>query len=68
MILKQKRLKEITELNNKVSPDNLMYRYTGPTADAKFNEFDNALSLVDKIREGEINLANVMIKKDLNQT
>ena len=59
LILKQKRLKEITELNNKVSPDNLMYRYTGPTADAKFNEFDSALSLVDKIREGEINLANV---------
>ena len=68
MILKQqvilnkfsdKKIKEITELNNKVSPDNLIYRYTGPTANAKFNEFDNALSLIDKIREGETSIADV---------
>ena len=27
-------------------------------ADAKFNKFDNALNLIDKIREGEISLAD----------
>ena len=68
MILKQKeifnkavdkKIKEITELNNEVSPDNLIYKYTGPTADAKSNEFDNALSLIDEIRESETSLSDV---------
>ena len=54
-----KKIKEITELNNEVSPDNLIYKYTGPTADAKFNEFDNALSLIDEIRESETSLSDV---------
>ena len=34
-----------------------MYKYEGPTADAKFDEFDNALNLLNKIREDEISLA-----------
>ena len=36
----------------------LICKYKGHTADAKFNKFDNALSLIDKIKEGEISLAN----------
>ena len=57
MILKRKeifnkfadeRLEEITELNNKVNPDNLIYIHEGPTADEKFNEYDNALNLLNK--------------------
>ena len=31
----------------------------GNTADLKFNEFDNALNIIDKIRDGKIDLANV---------
>ena len=41
-------------------------------ADAKFNEFDNALNLIDKIREGEISLADaknneIKFKLDLSE-
>ena len=41
-------------------------------ADAKFNEFDNALNRIDKIREGEISLADaknnqIKFKSDLNE-
>ena len=67
MILKQKEilnkfadesLEEISELDKKVNPDNLIYRHKGPTADIKFDKFDNALNLLDKIREDEISLAD----------
>ena len=51
-------LEQITELDRKVNPDNLIYRYKGSTADVKFNESDNALTLLDKIREGKIILVN----------
>ena len=37
----------------------IIYRYKGNTADVKFNEFDNALDIIDKIRDREIDLANV---------
>ena len=50
------RLDEITELDKKVNLDNLIYKYKDPTVDAKFDEFDNALNLLDKIREGEVSL------------
>ena len=49
--LVDKRLDKITELDEKVNSDNLIYRYKGRTADAKFNEFDNALDLLDKIKD-----------------
>ena len=49
--LVDKRLDKITELDEKVNSDNLTYRYKGRTADAKFNEFDNALDLLDKIKD-----------------
>ena len=35
-----------------------MYKYKGPTTDAKFNEFDNVINLIDKIRGGETRLAD----------
>ena len=50
------RLDKITELDKKVNLDNLIYKYKGPTVDAKFDEFDNALNILDKIREGEVSL------------
>ena len=35
-----------------------IYKYKGSTTDEKFNEFDNAFSLLDKIRNGKISLAD----------
>ena len=43
----------------KVISDNLIQRYEGRIADAKFDKFDNALDIIDKIRNGEISLADV---------
>ena len=61
--LVDERLEEITSLDKKVSPDNLVYRYKGQTADVKFDEFDNAFYLIDKIIEGEISLKHRRNKK-----
>ena len=66
--LVDERLEKITKLHKKVNPDDLIYRYKGSTADAKFSEFDNAFSLLDKIRDGKISLADAkMIKQNLSQ-
>ena len=53
-------------------PDDLIYRYKGSTADEKFNEFENAFSLLDKIRDDKIGLANAKnnqaeFKSNLNE-
>ena len=42
-------LDKITELEEKVRTDDLIYKCKGHTADAKLNKIDNALSLIDKI-------------------
>ena len=52
------RLGETTNLDKKVNSDDLTHRYKGNTSDAKFNEFDKAFSLLDKIRDGKIGLAD----------
>ena len=57
--LEDKRIKEITELNEKVNYDDLIYRYKGNTSDEKFNTYENAFSLLEKIRDGKISLTNV---------
>ena len=54
--LADKRLNEITKLDEKVNRDDLIYRHKGRTTDEKFNEYDNALDLIDKIKNGEIKL------------
>ena len=46
-------------VKKKVNSDELIYRYKGNIADLKFDEFDNALDIIDKIRNGKIDLANV---------
>ena len=56
--LVEERLEEIAKLDKKVNLDNLIYRYKGSTANEKFNKFDNAFSLLDKIREGGTSLAD----------
>ena len=56
--LADKRLEEITNLDTKVNSDGLIYRYKGNTADAKFDQFNNAFSLLDKIKDDRICLAD----------
>ena len=56
--------KKITDLDKKVNGDDLIYRCKGNIADVNFNQFDNALDIIDKIRDGKIDLANV--KNNLN--
>ena len=36
-----------------------MYRYKGNTSDEKFDEFDNALNIINKIQNGKISLEDV---------
>ena len=53
-LLKKKRLDNTTEFDEKVNTNDLIDKYQGHTADAKFDKVDNALSLKDKIKEHEI--------------
>ena len=59
MNMQIKGVKKITDLDKKVNSDDLIYRYKGNTADVKFDEFDNAPNLINKIQNGEIDLADV---------
>ena len=54
-----KSLKKITDLDERVNGDNLIYRYKGNTADVKFDEFDNAINVTNKKRDGKKDLSNV---------
>ena len=47
--LADKRLNEISQLDERVDPDDLIYRYRGNTSSREFNKYDNALDLIDKI-------------------
>ena len=44
-------------MDRNVNSDDLICRYKGNTADVKFNEFDNAPDIIDKIRDGKIDIA-----------
>ena len=62
----------ITELNKKVSHDDFIYRYKDKTPDEKFDKYDNALNLIDEIKNGEIKLAEakndeIKFKSNLGQ-
>ena len=48
--------------------DDLIYRYKGNTAGVNFDEFDNALDIIDKIQNGKIELANVKNNQDTFKT
>ena len=61
--LVDERLEKITDLDKKVNSDDLIYRYKGNIADAKFDKFDNAFDIIDKVRDGKIDLADVKIIK-----
>ena len=67
MNLYMKGMKKITDLEKKVDSDDLIYRYKGNTSDVKFDKFDNALNIINKIQNGEINVVDVKtIKRNLN--
>ena len=58
--LVDERLNKITDLDKKkVNSDDLIYRYKGKFADTKFDEFDNSLTIINKIRDGKEDLAKV---------
>ena len=57
--LVDERLEKITDLHEKVNNNDLIYRYKGNTGDLNFDRFDNAISLIDKIRDGKISLTDV---------
>ena len=56
--LADKRIKEINELNEKVSYDDLINKYKGNASEEKSNTYDQAFSLLDEIRDGKISLTN----------
>ena len=53
------RLEEIIDLDKKFDSDYLIYRWKGRTVDAKFDKINNALDILDKIRNGETSLVGV---------
>ena len=56
--LVDERLEKIIDLDERVNSNDLIYRYKGKNVDAKFDEFDNALDIINKIRDGKTDLAN----------
>ena len=66
--LVDEKLEKITDLDEKVNNDDLICRYKGKFSDTKFYEFDNALGIINKIRDDKEDLAGVKkkIDKDLN--
>ena len=48
----------------KINSDDLINKCKGNTADVKFNEFDNALNIIDKIQDGKIDLVIVKNNQD----
>ena len=64
-ILKQKeifnqlvgeRLEKITDLDENVNSDYLIYRYKGNNADVKLDKFDNAFNIINKMQNSVISL------------
>ena len=53
------RLEKTTDLDKRVNRDDLIYRYKGRLADTKFDEFDNAVGIINKMRDGKKDLSEV---------
>ena len=65
--LVDERREKTIDLDEKINSDDLIYRCRGNTADVKFDEFDNALNIINKIQHGKISLQDVKkIKRNLN--
>ena len=48
-----KGLKKLLIQIKKVNRNDLIYKYKGNTTDAKFDKFDNALDIIDKIEKND---------------
>ena len=57
--LVDEKLEKTTDLDKKVNSNDLIYRYKGKNADVKFEEFDNAIDITNKILDGKIDLTDV---------
>ena len=63
-----KGLQKITDLGKKVDRDNLIYKYKGRTVNAKFDKFDDALKIINKIRNGNVkNESNQFKSNQINR-
>ena len=54
--LTQESFEKINNLDQNVDIGKLVFRYKGNTPDEDFSTFDNALDLMNKIRDGKITL------------
>ena len=50
---------KITDLDKRINSNDLICRYKGRTGDEKFDEFDNALDIINNIQDGKTDLADV---------
>ena len=66
--LVDERREKTTDLNKEVNSDDLKYRYKGNTANVKFDEFDNALNIINKIQNGEIELKDIKNNQEKSKT
>ena len=57
--LVDERHEKITDLDKEVYSDDLIYRYKGNPSVANFDKFDNALNIINKTQNGEIDLTDV---------
>ena len=57
--LVEERPEKIIDLDEKVNSDDLIYRYKGNTDDVKFDKYDNALNIINKMQNVEMVLAEV---------
>ena len=57
--LVDERREKIADLVKQVNSDDLIYKCKGNTPDLNFDEFDNAFDIIDKVRDGKIDLADV---------
>ena len=66
--LVDERLEKVTDLDKRVNSDDLIYRNKGNTADEKFDKYENALNIINKIQNGEISLADVKDNQQKRKT
>ena len=66
--LADKRRDKIIEVEKKVNCDDLIYKYKGKSPDWKFDKYDNASYLINKIRNCEIKLADVKNDQEISKS
>ena len=58
------RLQKISDLDKEINSDDLTYRCKGNTPDLNFDEFDNALNIINKIQNGKIKLEGIKYNQE----